>query len=99
MKSRPTNGVTGRSWASTRSTVASAVIEHGSQAFFATRTAPAVKEGARPKEAPGRKYSRHREACSPWGASAGNHGPVRGWAQAGVGSANAPQAPSTQRAT
>jgi hypothetical protein len=62
---------------------------------FATRTAPAGKEGARLKEAPGRKYSQHREACSPWGER-GNHGPVRGRMQPGVGSPmpKKPRAPS-----
>jgi hypothetical protein len=29
------------------------------------------KEGARPKEAPGASMLEHREACSPWGTSAG----------------------------
>jgi hypothetical protein len=36
-------------------------------AFGRSRPACPGKEGARLKEAPGRKYSEHREACSPWG--------------------------------
>jgi hypothetical protein len=97
MNKAPDQRVAGRSWGSIRSTVAPAVIEHGSQVLRQGPPRPARK--ARPERGqPGASILEHREACSPWGER-GNHGPFRGRAQAGVGSAHAPQAPSTQRAS